>query len=129
LCSKTRSIVIKLIYCPHCQDIRKLTHLLTTCQCGRSYGQYHSDELNAYYGGIAVPLGIANSSFVDALKNQPPEGMGKRFEAFVIPKKCPTFIRLPPPCDNKPDEEVTFGGTTRKTGVKRGPHRGQQPKR
>lgn len=81
-----------------------------------------------------MPLGIANSSFIDALKNQPEEGMGKRFEAFVIPKQCPTLRKIEPVStrsagDMEPDEEVTFGGTIRKTGIKRGPHKGIQPKR
>lgn len=81
-----------------------------------------------------MPLGISNPSFVDALKKQPEEGMGCRFEAFVIPKKCPTLKKIEPVSARRagelePDEEVTFGGTIRKTGIKRGPHKGIQPKR
>lgn len=123
---------MKLIFCPHCHDIRKLARLLTTCQCGRSWGQYLEDELHAVYGGVAAPLGIDNSSFVDALKNQPEDGLGQRFEAFVIPKQCPTFRKIEPlrrAGGLEPDEEVTFGGTVRKPGIKRGPNRGIQPKR
>jgi hypothetical protein len=125
---------MKLIYCPHCHDVRKLARLLTTCQCGRSWGQYLEDDLHAVYGGVAVPLGFTNPSFVDALKNQPEEGLGERFEAFVIPKKCPTLRKIEPVATRRaghlePDEEVTFGGTIQKTGIKRGPHRGIQPER
>jgi len=57
---------------------------------------------------------------------------GRRFEAFVIPKKCPTFRKIEPlrrAGELEPNEEVTFGGTVRKTGIKRGPNRGIQPKK
>jgi hypothetical protein len=46
--------------------------------------------VNARYGGDAVPLGILNQSFGTALKNRPIHGDGERFDAFVIPKICPT---------------------------------------
>jgi hypothetical protein len=81
---------MKLIYCPNCYDIVKCQKTDRTCQCGQSGGRY-LDDLNAIYWGKAIPLGLANSSFVRALRNQPDEGMGERFEAFVIPKICPTF--------------------------------------
>lgn len=83
---------MKLIYCPHCHNIVKLCRRVTTCECRLSHGAY-LDDLNAVYSGDAVPLGIANSSFIDALRNQPASGDGMRFEAFVIPKKCSTFKR------------------------------------
>lgn len=77
---------------------------ITTCECGRSYGQYHEDGLHATIGGgDAVPLGFANSTLVRALENQPEEGMGKRFEAFVIPKKCPT-VHIMEPQDARPTD-------------------------
>ena len=133
---------MKLIYCPHCEDIRKLSHQMAHCHCGRSFGQYEDRGLNAIYGGDAVPLGFANSSFVDALRNQPEGGMGRCFEAFVIPKQCPTFKQVAAPERESgpyatkahlrhpaPDEEVTFGGAIQKTGIKRGPAKGIQPKR
>lgn len=88
---------MKLIYCSHCEDIRKLDYKLTTCKCGRSFGQYAPDGLNAMYGGDATPLGLNNQSFTDALTKQPESGRGKRFGAFVIPKKCPTFSKVSPP--------------------------------
>ena len=84
---------MKLIYCPYCHDIIKLRRQVTICECGKSFGTY-LDDLNAAYSGDAVPLGIANSSFIGALKNQPASGDGMRFEAFVIPKDCLTFKRI-----------------------------------
>lgn len=128
---------MKLIYCPHCYDIVKLHRQVTTCECGKSFGAY-LDDLHAVYFGDAIPLGIDNPSFVSALENQPASGDGTRFEAFVIPKRCLTFTRMKrigstepyhDPDHLAPDEEVTFGGAIRKTGVKRGPHRGTQPER
>jgi hypothetical protein len=38
-----------------------------------------------------VPLGFANGSLVKALHNQPKEGWGENFSAFVIPEICDTF--------------------------------------
>jgi len=81
---------MKLIYCPHCHDIRKLHHRSIVCICGRSGGFYHEDGLHAEITGSAIPLGINGSTFVKALANRPKEGMGEEFAAFVIPKKCPT---------------------------------------
>jgi hypothetical protein len=81
---------MKLIYCSLCHDIIRLRRQVTTCKCGLSHGTYLND-LNAVYSGDAIPLGIDNSSFIDALKNQPKKGQGVRFEAFVIPFECATF--------------------------------------
>ena len=85
---------MKMIYCPHCDDIRKLHSKPVLCECRRSWGHY-IDDLNAVYGGEAVPLGLANSTFNNALKNRPDNGLGERFCAFVIPVSCPTFIHDP----------------------------------
>ena len=71
---------MKLIFCTLCHDIVKCQKSGRTCQCGASGGRY-TDDLNAVYWGKALPLGLANSSFVRALRNQPQEGVGERFEA------------------------------------------------
>lgn len=81
---------MKLIFCPHCQDIVKLHKTTTVCKCGWCYGAYLND-LHAFYSRAAIPLGIINSSLVNAIKNQPESGNGREFTAFVIPKECPTF--------------------------------------
>jgi len=81
---------MKLIFCPQCYDVVKLCYKARSCECEVSHG-YYTDALNAVYGGSAVPLGFANSSLVKAVQNQPDKGMGECFEAFVIPKSCPTF--------------------------------------
>jgi len=83
---------MKLIYCPHCYDVRKIQSEKTHCRCGQCWGMY-TDDLNAIYGGEAIPLGVANSSFVKAIEQQPTRGLGRVFQAFVIPKICPTYIQ------------------------------------
>lgn len=85
---------MKMIYCPKCHDVCKLRRKQVSCQCGASSGWYKRDGLNAVVAGMAIPIGFQNSSFVRALKNQPEEGRGEVFEAFVIPKECPTIVRM-----------------------------------
>ncbi len=47
---------------------------------------YHAEYLEG-----SIPLGFNNFSLGPAIKKQPESGMGERFEAFVIPKQCPTM--------------------------------------
>ena len=84
---------MKLIFCPQCRDIVKLKirqHRI--CWCGASGGEY-IDSLNVVIDGDAIPLGFNNRSFDKALASQPEKGEGKKFNAFVIPKDCPTVSR------------------------------------
>ena len=60
-----------------------------SCSCGGAGGMYIDDLYAIYNGG--VPIGFQNKSFLKALRNQPKEGVGFKFEAFVIPKDCPTM--------------------------------------
>lgn len=84
---------MKLIYCRKCQDVYSLYFDKRTCRCGQTWGQYGEDGLNATYGGTtAVPLGFNNYSLITAVAFQPTEGMGERFESFVIPKVCNTML-------------------------------------
>lgn len=84
---------MKLLYCPKCGDIiRLIRRSWRECECGEIRGRY-TTELLAEYQGEAIPLAIDNISFKEALKNQPEEGLGFRFESFVIPKKCSTIKR------------------------------------
>lgn len=81
---------MKLILCPKCSDLFRLTQKYKVCECGASAGNY-VDDLNAITYGKAIPVGFANYSFIQAIRNQPNEGLGKEFTAFIIPKKCPTI--------------------------------------
>lgn len=85
---------MKLMYCPACGDLIKLTLSHRQCGCGKSTGYYLSDGQHAVIIGPAIPLGIANSSFHQAIANQPERGQGLLFEAFVIPKECKTVITM-----------------------------------
>ncbi len=82
---------MKLLLCKDCQDILRLINIKRTCKCGKVGGKY-TDTINAvYFGEMAVPIGFANSTLVKAVNQQPENGMGECFTAFVIPKICPTF--------------------------------------
>jgi len=81
---------MKLIYCPLCEDVVRLVQEVRRCRCLRSSGCY-VDDLQAVIAGEAIPLGVAWGSFLTALAKRPRKGNGKRFEAFVIPRECPTI--------------------------------------
>lgn len=84
---------MKLLYCPSCGDIFNLAvNKDKYCSCGEVHG-YYTDILNAVYFGPAIPLGIANKSFTYALQFQRDRAPGTPFDAFVIEKNCPTFIK------------------------------------
>lgn len=83
---------MKLILCKKCQDVvRLIKNNVRRCECGSCSGQY-VDDLNAWYKGIhAIPMGFNNSSAAKAIRNQPKNGWGVNFDAFVIAKECKTF--------------------------------------
>lgn len=59
---------MKLIYCPHCGDMRKLYYRkLTACQCERSWGYYVTEE-KAQIGGHAIAFGVANPDIHTAVR-------------------------------------------------------------
>jgi len=83
---------MKLILCKRCQDVFKLQTTQRECGCGATWGRYDDDGLHAVYDAeFGVPIGFHNSSLANAVKNQPLEGPGFNFRAFVIPKECPTM--------------------------------------
>lgn len=90
---------MKLIFCPKCQDVKKLQLEITTCRCNNSWGKY-LDGINAEIGGDAIPIGISNSSLAEAIVKEteykesvvpyyrPLRTKGFEFTAFIIPKNC-----------------------------------------
>jgi hypothetical protein len=84
---------MKLLYCPNCADVFNLNFKDKKCSCGQTSGHYLSDGLHAVYVG-GIPLGFNNRVFEESLINQPFNGAGRDFPAFVIPKKCDTFKKL-----------------------------------
>tara|TARA_R100000081_G_C4727261_1_gene121409 strand:+ start:275 stop:652 length:378 start_codon:yes stop_codon:yes gene_type:complete len=85
---------MKLLLCNTCGDIIQLSKSTRTCQCGSCGGHYKEDGVNAIYYGPAIPIGFHNSSFTDAISNQPEYGNGIEFTAFVIPKVCPSMVHV-----------------------------------
>ena len=83
---------MKLLLCPKCSDIFNLQAHVKTCGCGQARGQY-IDNINAVYSG-GIPLGFANTTFLEAVRRRPQAGDGNTFTAFVIPVICPTFKEL-----------------------------------
>ena len=81
--------------CLECNDIVSLIHTERICHCGK-YSRNYLDRLNAVYFGPCVPLGIANRSLIDGISNQRKNGMGRNFNAFVIPEHCETFTKNNP---------------------------------
>ena len=82
---------MKLLLCRKCQDVVRLIQKERSCECGCVKGRYINNIYAEYSGEHAVPLGFANGSFVQAIRNQPKSGWGENFEAFVIPQECETF--------------------------------------
>ena len=80
---------MKLFYCAACEDIVMLTFRERTCRCKRSSGAY-VNRINAWVSGSAIPLGINNMDFQEAIMRRTQEGPGERFDAFVIPVNCDT---------------------------------------
>lgn len=84
---------MKLLMCLNCNDVFSLDMYEKSCRCGRSKGKYINQQLAEYTGEFTMPLGFSNSSLIQAIKDQPNEGLGKEFTAFVVPKKCETFFK------------------------------------
>lgn len=89
---------MKLIFCVKCYDIVRLQHEPRECACERSSGRY-IDDLNASISGPCIPLGFANTSFINALREQKrngdkDDGFGREFTAFVIPESAPSVVRV-----------------------------------
>lgn len=86
---------MKLLLCYDCYDVKKLAKAWRTCKCGKVRAKYLNDGKHAEWNGHGVLLGIHNTSLAEALMLQRdegdrPDGLGHRFEAFVIPTKAPS---------------------------------------
>lgn len=87
---------MKLIYCPECRDIVKLRwDGIRFCVCRESWGEYINYQ-DAQIGGVAIPISIVDASLADAICGRPEidPGYGRRFDAFVIPRNCPTVEEI-----------------------------------
>lgn len=81
---------MKLLLCKKCGDVFNLNMSKKSCSCGETCGQYN-DSLYAEISGPCIPIGFANSSFLNAIRVRPHSGIGAEFVAFVIPEQCETI--------------------------------------
>ena len=56
---------MKLLFCPKCDDMFKLTYKHKSCECGEVTGNY-IDNTNAVTNGKGISVAIGNGSFIDA---------------------------------------------------------------
>jgi hypothetical protein len=86
---------MKLIYCPECSDLVTLTPdtVKRECRSKCSWGHYlQDDNINAVYGGKAVPIGINSHNLDSAIECQL-DDVPLHFSAYIVPKNCETFKR------------------------------------
>jgi len=75
---------VKLLYCPKCNDIKKLSFVERHCKCGHVWGHYEPDGLHAVVSAEAEVLGIDNESLALALGSVL-FSVGSGITAWVIP--------------------------------------------
>jgi hypothetical protein len=89
---------MKLIFCPHCQDVRRLAQAFVNCDCGSSGGLYLTDGKRALISGDAIPFGFDNEHLIAALgasmRNNMADKGSKAFSAFAISLPCSTIRRI-----------------------------------
>jgi len=75
---------MKLLFCPKCEDVRKLGFKKIYCKCRKSWA-YYKDERLAARNSHAVLIGLGNTSFVKAFKNRNnPLWSSHEFKAWII---------------------------------------------
>jgi hypothetical protein len=96
--------MMKLIFCPKCQDVFKLHREMKFCHCKTVFGRYHEDGLHAIVSRHAIVLGFDNLSLAKALeeklgvplskfdlrKERKPYDKSIKLEAFIIPDDART---------------------------------------
>lgn len=84
---------MKLLYCPRCGDLVRLTVSTRCCRCGECSGRY-LDDINVEIVEGTV-LGFDNLSFWTAVQKQnEPANNGHEFTAFVIPPNASSVKRV-----------------------------------
>jgi len=95
---------MKLLMCTECGDIFNLKYETKTCTCRKTEGRY-IDQLNATYNGPAIPIGFANTSFLEASRRQTFMNIlerdskdvcraGEEFTAFIIPEWATSLEKI-----------------------------------
>ena len=79
---------MKLLFCPQCQDIVKMTYEWRACKCEACRGRYLADGLWAEVEGApAMVMGISNDSLACAVMDYVDSDFttNPRVEAFMVP--------------------------------------------
>jgi len=83
---------MKLLFCFHCEDVRKLGFKETYCSCRRTHGKY-IDTNNAEYSGEGCLIGLGNRTLARAVVRHKQDGGNHAIDAFTIPRRAPTVVR------------------------------------
>ncbi len=59
---------MKLLFCPRCHDLFKLSMKLKSCNCGMCKGKYINDS-EAVTNGQGISVAIGNGSLLSAIEN------------------------------------------------------------
>ena len=85
---------MKLIICPECQDVVKLTQESRSCSCGACYGRYY-DNKNCQVSENAVVIGFSNPGLLNAVQCYAHDSrQSHEFKAFVLPSPCSSISRV-----------------------------------
>lgn len=82
---------MKLIYCPNCKDIIRISKDYRGCHCGQSGGKY-LDIINAEIYGMAIPIAFVNTEFESVTQCRPKNNV--YFDAFVIGEDAMTVKKV-----------------------------------
>jgi hypothetical protein len=91
---------MKLLLCPHCNDIKKLNLERRTCRCGQSWAKYENKSLTATHTVVAnesaIILGIDSKVLETAVKRRlsEPDGPQQQVVAFLVKEPCSTVSRV-----------------------------------
>jgi hypothetical protein len=86
---------MKLLFCPHCDDVFKLDKTETrSCKCGRVRGKYKSDGSHAVTNGCGVPVAINNRDLFMAATGLSEEDSGDmEYEEYQKKYKIKAWLR------------------------------------
>jgi len=78
---------MKLIFCPKCQNIKKLSGTSTSsCECGASQGRLDNNTATTY--GVAVLIGFEDTALLEAVDSRYESIWGSEFTATVFPLRA-----------------------------------------
>ena len=92
---------MKLLFCPHCNDIQKLTRKeVRRCKCGKAYGRGLPDGSHVWVNEGTLVIGIANDDLLYAAGQRLAGGDAEIFITCWLFEKGYSKISL---VDNPPE--------------------------